>query len=130
MIKVEIIKSGRGWMDRFHQSTIRQATLDALRDELPRMAEDARRNTPVSPRSKEHLRDTVGYGIDREKGYGYLKAGGTFAVWYAHLIERGFTDRAGRFHRGRRFMGRAIEDHSQDVLVGLRRHLERRLSHG
>lgn len=130
MIKAEVIRTGRGWMDRFNRASIRQATLDVLREELPRMAEDARRNTPQSSWSKEHLRDTVGYGVDREKGYGYLKAGGTFAVWYAHLIERGFTDRSGRFHRGRRFMGRAIQDHSTAVLVGLRRHLEKRLSHG
>ena len=130
MIKAEVIRSGTGWMKRFSQATIRRATVDTLQDMLPGIADEARRDCPASSWGKEHLRDTIGYGIDREKGYGYIKAGGTWAVWYAHLIERGFTDRSGRFHPGRRFMGNAVQAHAKEIITGFRSRLRRRLSSG
>lgn len=130
MIKAEIIKSGKQWTGRANGPTFRAAWLDALRDELPMVAAEARRDVPMSPWSKEHLKNTVGWGIDKRKGQGYIKAGGTPAVWYAHLIERGFTDRAGRFHPGQQFMGKAIYRHSADILRSYRKHLDRRLRSG
>lgn len=130
MIRAEVIKGGTRWTGRANGSTFRAAWVDALRDELYVIAEEARRNVPVSPFSKQHLKNTIGWGINKQKGQGYIKAGGTLAVWYAHLIERGFTDRAGRFHPGQQFMGKAIYRHSGDILRSYRKHLHRRLVSG
>jgi len=130
MIKAEIIRGGIQWRDRFHPTTFRAATVDALEQELPAVVDEARQNVLVSPFSKEHLRDTIEYGVDRQKGMGWIQAGGTRVVWYAHLIERGFTDRAGRYHPGMRFMGKAIQAHSVEIMRKLRSNLRRRLRHG
>lgn len=150
MIRAEIVRSPRGWTRNATKPTFRAVMVSALREELPGAAADARRRVPVSSYAKQHLRDTIGWGIDRAKGQGYLKAGGTRVVWYAHLVELGFHGytgsrmRGGRrirgnhrthmarggFHPGVRFMGKAIQGRSDDILRSYRKHLDRRLRSG